>query len=180
MTLPICANCTICSPDCLNLLNCPNFISQLSLSQAYLTTEYYYPYLQYLQAGEIYCITNSKTGQKYIGQTKCVKFRITTNSRQPIAKYDLSASAGRFDQHLKRALGAGKNKNDCKKFYEAIRQFGAAVWILSVLERCSLEELNARERFYVKYHKCRRQGYNMVAGGKKKPAYYAKKYKRRK
>lgn len=159
----------------------PPYINISYLRCQPLISDYYCPYFEHLNCGEIYRIVNLKTGQSYVGQTKCVKSKVigTDAYGGPIAKYDLSASKGRFQQHLQNALGQGKNKDDCFKFYQAIREYGPDCWQLSVVERCPLTELNAKERYYVKYYRCRRLGYNMVSGGKKKPKYYQRKYKNR-
>ena len=178
----------ICSGSILhhNLTPYPITLDRRQLQQLevqLIRKDYYHPYFEFLNAGEVYCITNQKTGQKYIGQTKCVKMRLLPYqiNGEPIAKYDLSALEGRHRQHMNNALGQGKNKNDCKKFYEAIRQDPDPTnWQLSIVIRCHLFELNKWEKHYVKYYKCRRQGYNMVSGGKKKTSYYAKKYHNRK
>ena len=119
------------------------------------------PVSLYKDQGEIYCITNRQNQMKYIGQTKCIKIR---NGKTEYKGYE-----DRFQQHLANALSTGKQRNACEKFYNAIREFGKDAFYVQLLERCSLEDLNKRERYYIRKYKTRKQGYNMDAGGVPRP-----------
>jgi len=111
-----------------------------------------------MNQGEIYCITNRFTQEKYIGKTKCLK-KINN-------KYVYKGYEHRFQQHMQRAFSENeKMKNDCKKFYTAIRYFGKDAFIVEMIERCDLSIINQRERFYIQHFKTRRKGYNAAAGG---------------
>lgn len=123
-----------------------------------------------LSYGYIYCITNIRNNAKYIGQTKCFKIRNgVTSAKNP---------EERFRQHLSRAFGE-KTQNECQKFYEAIREYGKDAFVFTIVEKCSMLDLNKRERYYIKLWNTKRKGYNISRGGKKKPAAYKRMRKRK-
>lgn len=119
------------------------------------------PMVAYQNQGEIYCITNQQNQMKYIGQTKCIKIR---NGKPEYKGYE-----DRFEQHLTAALSNGKQRNACEKFYNAIREFGKDSFNIQLLERCPLQDLNTRERYFIRKYKTRKEGYNMDAGGVPRP-----------
>ena len=112
--------------------------------------------------GEIYRITNRMTGEGYVGQTKCMK-RI--NGRTQYSGYE-----NRFLQHLGNAIDP-ERQNDCPKLYEAIRKYGKEMFYVELLERCLMDQMNERERYYIKTLGTRKNGYNVTRGGqyKRKP-----------
>lgn len=124
---------------------------------------------EYRDKGEIYCITNRITNQKYIGQTRCIKHRQ--------GKEYYSGYLDRFQQHLSNAFDE-KHMNDCAKFYQAIRQYGKENFFVTLLEVCAITQINFRERYYIKILKSKRYGYNLTRGGQAKP-WKAKMYARR-
>jgi hypothetical protein len=111
-----------------------------------------------LNQGEIYCITNRITGERYVGKTKCMK---KVNGVLVYKGYQ-----DRFRQHLMRATSDNETTaQECGKFYGAIRYYGWDAFTVEMLERCDLSQINQRERYYIKEFKTRRKGYNMAKGG---------------
>lgn len=89
--------------------------------------------------GYIYKYT-SPSGKSYIGQT------VTS----------LSERAGHN----------GKNYIGCKYFYQAIKKYGFNDFIVEILDECLIEELNAKERYYIEmYNTMAPNGYNIQQGG---------------
>lgn len=98
----------------------------------------------------IYAITNTKNNKMYIGQSKDIM--------------------SRWEQHLK---SIEFNKNDSIELYKAMKEYGVSNFAFSILEKCSLEELDEKEVFYINKHRsfigfedC--NGYNMTLGGQGK------------
>lgn len=111
-----------------------------------------------MNKGEIYCITNKISGEKYIGKTKCMK-KIGD-------KYMYKGYEHRFKQHMSRAFSDNEDTaNDCWKFYAAIRYYGWDTFTVQLLERCDLAVINQKERDYIKRFNTRRKGYNSAKGG---------------
>lgn len=99
---------------------------------------------------EIYCITNTVTGKRYVGQT-CTGVR------------------NRWNKHAWLAL----TKNVNTRFYESIRKHGKSAFKTSVLQSCdSLEEANQAEKRWVAELMTTNQsfGYNMTEGGDQQQA----------
>mgnify|MGYP004478077513 CR=1 FL=1 len=85
----------------------------------------------------IYMITNAITGERYIGQTRDYQRRVWQHK-----------SAAKKGSHL--------------KISKAIAKYGIDNFKFDVLEECSLEELNDKERYYISELK---PEYNVCAGG---------------
>jgi group I intron endonuclease len=115
--------------------------------------------------GYIYCITNIKNKLKYIGQTKCYK-KIN-------GKFANKNPEDRFKQHLTKAFNK-KTMNDCQKFYTAIREYGKELFYFEILEKCLLNDINKREKYYIRKYNTKKNGYNISRGGKKKSSSYKK------
>lgn len=110
--------------------------------------------------GEIYCIVNQITGQRYIGQTRCMK-RINGN-------YRYHGYFSRFQQHMSDAFSSDpKRKNNCPKFYSAIRKYGRDFFYVYLLEQCRIEEINRREKYFIRFYQSRKKGYNITTGGQR-------------
>ena len=94
---------------------------------------------------EVYVITNSKNGKKYVG--------VTTRGYP-----------NRFANHL---WHSRKNSGNCSALYSAIRKHGADCFSVELVEQCSsFEEMNSRERYWIKsFNTMSPSGYNLTDGG---------------
>lgn len=88
----------------------------------------------------IYCITNIKNGMRYVGQSRNIEKRFGEHLRDDIK--------------LKTRLG------------EAIREYGPKNFALTILEECKIEELDEKERKWIKELNTFPKEYNMTAGGR--------------
>ena len=93
--------------------------------------------------GRIYIIRNTINNKVYIGQTK-VSLKL------------------RFQNHL----SAARNGKDYV-IGKAIRKYGEENFYIELLEECTIEELNERERYWISYFNATNNkfGYNMSIGG---------------
>ena len=93
--------------------------------------------------GRIYIIRNTINSKVYIGQTK-VSLKL------------------RFQNHL----SAARNGKDYV-IGKAIRKYGEENFYIELLEECTIEELNERERYWISYFNATNNkfGYNMSIGG---------------
>ena len=91
--------------------------------------------------GRIYIIRNTINSKVYIGQTK-VSLKL------------------RFQNHL----SAARNGKDYV-IGKAIRKYGEENFYIELLEECTIEELNERERYWISYYDSYNQGYNRTVGG---------------
>lgn len=92
----------------------------------------------------IYKITNQKTKECYIGQA-----------------VDL---ATRWKDHAKCGLGIDAPAGN--KLYKAMQEYGIWSFSWEVLEECSREELNEKEKYYIQLYQAKEYGYNTMAGNK--------------
>ena len=92
----------------------------------------------------IYKITNQKTDLVYIGQA-----------------VDMST---RWKNHAKAGLGIDTPANN--KLYKAMKEDGLESFSFEILEQCSREELNEKERFYINLYQSDKYGYNSTSGNK--------------
>ena len=89
----------------------------------------------------IYKITSLIDGRCYIGQAVDVKER--------------------FRDHMKAGLGIDAPQN---KFYEIMQQQGLENFTFELLEECSKDELNEKEKFYIELYKSYDYGLNSTRG----------------
>lgn len=92
----------------------------------------------------IYRITNQVTKKSYIGQ--CVSFK------------------DRWRTHVKRGLGIEAISSN-SLLYKAMQKDKLWNFTFEVLEKCSKEELNSREKYWIDVCQTNTYGYNMKAGG---------------
>ncbi len=93
----------------------------------------------------IYKITNQETNECYIGQAVDV--------------------AKRWKDHAKCGLGIDTPASN--KLYKAIQEYGIWNFSWELLEKCSKEELDEKERFYIDLYESYTYGYNSNTGIKK-------------
>ena len=93
----------------------------------------------------IYKITNQETGECYIGQAVDI--------------------AKRWKDHAKCGLGIDTPANN--KLYKAIQEYGIWNFSWELLEKCSKEQLNEKEYFYIDLYDSKNYGYNSSSGIRK-------------
>lgn len=89
----------------------------------------------------IYKLTNLLDGKVYIGQAKNI--------------------AERWSEHIKKGVGIDTNN---QILYVAMRKDGPENFTYEILEECTSQELNDKEKFWIKYYKATEHGYNMKVG----------------
>lgn len=90
----------------------------------------------------IYKITNIKNQMCYIGQAKDMRKRL--------------------NEHLKKGLGIDTPQGN--KLYQAMLEDGVDSFTFELLEECSEEELNSKERYYIELYNSIDYGYNSIKG----------------
>ena len=90
----------------------------------------------------IYKITNQKNNLVYIGQAVDI--------------------ATRWKNHAKAGLGIDTPANN--KLYKAMMEDGLESFSFEVLEECSRDELNEKEKFYISLYQSDQYGYNSNSG----------------
>lgn len=93
----------------------------------------------------IYKITNIETQQVYIGQAKDIRTR--------------------WRDHVK----AGGLNIDCpstNKFYKNMQKYGIEKFTFELQEKCSIEQLNEREKYWIDYFQANSFGLNGNSGGR--------------
>jgi len=91
----------------------------------------------------IYKITNQLNNKSYIGQSLDVKSRLRT--------------------HIKRGLGAEASSRN--KLYMAMQEDGVENFTFMLLEECTKEQLNDKEKYWIDFFKTQDFGYNVTKGG---------------
>ena len=89
----------------------------------------------------IYKITNLQNGRCYIGQSV--------------------NSADRFKAHIRAGLGIDATRN---KLYTTMQSVGIENFSFEVIEECSREQLNEREKFWIAYYQSDTVGLNSTKG----------------
>lgn len=93
----------------------------------------------------IYKITNLNTNECYIGQSVDIRQR--------------------FIDHCKAGLGAVE-ASVSNKLYAAMRQDGIENFAFELLEECTREQLNEKEKYYIELYNADEVGYNSQKGNK--------------
>ena len=93
----------------------------------------------------IYKITNKESGLSYIGQAKNIRER--------------------WRDHMKCGLGIDTPANN--KLYQDMLKDGIDNFTFELIEKCSSNELDEKESFYIKLYQTKEYGYNNTAGNKK-------------
>lgn len=92
----------------------------------------------------IYKITNKATGEVYIGQSVNV--------------------AQRWKQHIK--CGLGIDASSTNKLYNIMQRTGVWNFTFEILEECSRDKLNEKERFWINMYQSNKVGMNLTKGNK--------------
>ena len=92
----------------------------------------------------IYKITNKATGEVYIGQSVNI--------------------AQRWKQHIK--CGLGIDASSTNKLYNTMQLTGVWNFTFEVLEECSRDKLNEKERFWIDMYQSNKVGMNLTKGNK--------------
>lgn len=105
--------------------------------------------MDHLTAGRtvcgIYKITNLENGKIYIGQALDINSRIIS--------------------HIRSGVGIDAPNN---AMYSDMKKQGVENFMFEVLEECSADALNEKEKFWIDYYKTQSFGYNMTKGGSQK------------
>jgi group I intron endonuclease len=105
---------------------------------------------------EIYKITNLTSGKVYVGQA--VSHILNHKRYRPYGR------DGRFKCHISEAFSTKKNQSHYLN--NAIRKYGAADFVVDLIECCEINEANDREIHYIKhYNSLFPGGYNLKNGG---------------
>lgn len=97
----------------------------------------------------IYCYYNKINGKRYVGQAM-----------------DLDR---RKKDHLVRAFNEFSGNNEYNSIlHRAFRKYGYDNFEYSILEECSVAELNNKEMYWIAFYDCVNNGYNINAGGNEK------------
>lgn len=120
-------------------------------------------YIENLETGVIYKITNTKNNKIYIGKT----YSYVGSGKLGPQKY---GSIGRLKRHISNVFSKRINaNNDCPSFYKAIKEYGKDNFVVSTLIVCKKNELKKYETFYIsKYNSYLPEvGYNIFIGDNK-------------
>lgn len=105
---------------------------------------------------EIYLITNTDNGKKYVGQA--VSHILNHGRYRPYGSYC------RFNCHVSEALSTKPNQSHFLN--NAIRKYGKEKFVVNLLECCEIHDSDAREIFYIShYNTLFPNGYNLKNGG---------------
>lgn len=91
----------------------------------------------------IYKITNQINGKIYIGKTN-------------------RTIQERFEEHCRDYL---KRKNEKRPLYSAMKKYGIHNFSVEQVEKCTLNEVEAREKYWIEFYGSFKYGYNATLGG---------------
>lgn len=92
----------------------------------------------------IYKITNKQTGDIYIGQSVNI--------------------ADRWKQHIK--CGLGIDASATNKLYNNMQKYGVWNFTFEILQKCTRDKLNEKERFWIQMYQSNKVGLNVTKGNK--------------
>jgi group I intron endonuclease len=98
----------------------------------------------------IYKITNKNNGMCYIGKSIDIKRRWQGH------KEDSFCSEERWKLN---------KRGEQTHFHRALRKYGIDAFSWEIIEECSLEQLNEKEKYWIEYYDSINTGYNMTFGG---------------
>lgn len=82
----------------------------------------------------------------------------------------------RIEKRWKEHISESKKERRNQHLYNAIRKYGIENFEFTILEECSLELLNVREQYWIKYYDSMNHGYNETSGGNQN-VQFSKKHK---
>lgn len=91
----------------------------------------------------IYKITNKINDKIYVGKT-------------------LDTIENRWREHKN---DYQKRRNEKRPLYSAMRKYGIDNFFIEKIEECSIDEINSREIYWIKYYNSFKNGYNATKGG---------------
>lgn len=104
--------------------------------------------------GEIYKVTCHVTGMSYIGQARCY---VGKTKKAHGAK-------GRWKAHVWKAVHSPQHFADTT-IWAAIKLYGETAFSVEVIEMCDVDDLNDKERFFIKHFDTQLpHGYNKLSG----------------
>ena len=92
----------------------------------------------------IYKITNKQTGEIYVGQSVNI--------------------ADRWKQHIK--CGLGIDASATNKLYNNMQKYGVWNFTFEILQKCTRDKLNEKERFWIQMYQSNKVGLNVTKGNK--------------
>ena len=95
--------------------------------------------------GYIYKITNNINGKSYIGQTK-----------RTIEK--------RWQDHLSSAFSQSQHSYNYPLYID-IRKYGVKNFEITTIEKCPINLLDEKEKYWIKFYDTKNNGYNQTLGG---------------
>lgn len=93
----------------------------------------------------IYKIENMIDHKCYIGQSKNIELR--------------------WNEHKWTSQNINKDKEYKYPLYRAFRKYGIENFSFKIIEKCRIEELNQKEKYWIKYYDSFYNGYNQTLGG---------------
>lgn len=96
--------------------------------------------------------------------TKCGIYKITNQLNDLVYIGQAVDIATRWKNHAKAGLGIDTPAGN--KLYKAMMEDGLENFSFEVLEECSREELNEKERYYINLYQSDKFGYNSTSGNK--------------
>ena len=72
----------------------------------------------------------------------------------------------RWAEHVKAGLGIGSTAYQTNKFYKAMYENGPESFTFTVIEFCTKEELNEKEKYWISFYNAVSFGFNTQSGGR--------------
>lgn len=106
---------------------------------------------------DIYIARNIITHKSYIGQTK--------HWYKKGNGFILNGWKSRCNDHVTHPFKETQHR-ECPKFYKAIRKYGVESFVFKRIETCHIDDVDNRERHWIRIFNSVEKGYNISPGGK--------------